>query len=370
MSAMIRLFAAFSVPLVATAMCTGCDEIPTTALDYSDDGMWLALPQVADPADDVPLPGALAPELHEWLEDRQSSAAADVFYVHPTTYIDTLKVGNAPLNDTKSNEAAEDALRYQASAFNAAGRVFAPRYRQASLMAYAVPAGGRNAKVLDAAYMDVLAAFDDYVSHRSDGRPFLLVGHSQGGDHVARLIAERIEGTDLKDRLVAAYVMGELVGPDSFSELEPCASADSTGCVISWATVADGAAPALACGSADLSACVDVSINTSQRPFCIDPLTWTSGGSGSADLHLGAGPGLGMGSGSFDGLVGGLLATGCDEDGLLRIDDSHTVAGVSPRDFADVQSGDYHVQDINLFWMDIRINADERVRAWHDVAGR
>src|SRR5438874_577844 len=62
-------------------------------------------------------------------------------------------------------------------------------------------------KALDCAYRDVLAAFDRFVRESGD-RPIILAGHSQGALHLSRLLRERIAGTPLARRIVAAYVVG------------------------------------------------------------------------------------------------------------------------------------------------------------------
>lgn len=350
---------------LALLACVGCEDVPAAPLDYTNPAHWIALPDAEDVADHVPAGDGLdATTAAAWLVDRQATATADVFYVHPTSYIETFGVDNAPLSDRAARAGADEAVLYQASAFNAAGQIYAPRYRQASVITYAVDAGGRNARVLDAALADVTAAFDEFIRRTGD-RPFILVGHSQGGAHLVDVITNRIDGQALQKRLVAAYIVGEIVGPDTFKSLDVCAGPHDVGCVVSWATVRDGATPQLACGSSEHSECIDYSVNTTaQKVTCVDPISWTAQGSSPASDHRGAGPGLGLGGQVLDGLTPGLVSTRCDKSGLLRIDDTITAGGITARQMADVDSGDYHVQDINLFWLDLRINAAERVGAW------
>jgi hypothetical protein len=177
---------------------------------------------------------------------------------------------------------------------------------------------------------------------------------------------DRIDGTALQDRLVAAYVLGEFVGEDTFNTLPMCDASDAVGCVASWATVRDGARPAMACGSADLSECIKPTINTHSTPVCTNPLTWELGGQAAASMNLGAGPGRGMGSGLLDPLYPGLVDARCADDGTLRIDDTLESGEMRASQFADVDGGDYHVQDLNLFWLNVRENAAERAAAYLD----
>ncbi len=355
---------------VGAALAVGgcdCASLPTAPLDYADDAHWLALPSRVDAADAVPSGEGVAAVYRTVLVDNQASAPIDVFYVHPTTWIETFSTGNAPLDDEDANREAEAAARYQASAFNYAGRVFAPRYRQASLITYADDISGDAPAVIEAAYRDVEAAFAQYLDARSSGRDFVLVGHSQGASHLVRLLRDHVDGQPLAERLVAAYLIGELVGPETFTSLQPCAAPTARGCVVTYASARAGASPDGACGAAGLSKCIDETDNTTQTPWCVDPIGGVAGGASPASANRGAGPGLGLGSGVFGRLYPGLVATRCDEQGVLRVDDSGEVDGVSAADFADVDEGDYHVQDVNLFWLDLRLDAARR--AGMDVPG-
>jgi hypothetical protein len=87
-------------------------------------------------------------------------------------------------------------------------------------------------------------AFRQYVANESDGRGFVLVGHSQGAGHLTALIADEIDDEPaLRDRLVGAYLLGagvavpeeELVG-GSFQEVPLCEATDQVGCVVSYAS--------------------------------------------------------------------------------------------------------------------------------------
>ena len=55
---------------------------------------------------------------------------------------------------------------------------------------------------------DVERAFDHFLEHYSQGRPFVLAAHSQGSVHLRTLLEKRITGTALRERLVAAYPVG------------------------------------------------------------------------------------------------------------------------------------------------------------------
>ena len=100
--------------------------------DYTDINYWAAHPWKKDPSDS--LPGALQKEKRD--------SVVDVFFLHPTTYVDAVWIDeknlsdstertrwNAPIDDSFINEKTDaTSILFQASAFNRY-RVFAPRYR-------------------------------------------------------------------------------------------------------------------------------------------------------------------------------------------------------------------------------------------------
>ena len=102
------------------------------------------------------------------------------------------------------------------------------------------------------AYGDVVDAFKSYIADDSDGRGFVLIGHSQGAGLLERLMEDEIDDEPLlRDRLVAAYILGaavhvpegEVVGGD-FDNIPLCEADDQTGCVVSYATFRATAPPA------------------------------------------------------------------------------------------------------------------------------
>src|SRR6202008_1474143 len=144
--------------LVAASIAAGS---PPPAPDYASPAAWAAWPGRASTAEEVP-PGTPAVPASE--------RSADVFFVHPTTYLAT-GVANARYDEPGGPRARLEhgVLRFQASAFNGCCRIYAPRYRQASLGAF-LKAGDavRVTPVYELAYGDVLRAFDYYITHENE----------------------------------------------------------------------------------------------------------------------------------------------------------------------------------------------------------
>ncbi|MCZ3230209.1 DUF3089 domain-containing protein, partial [Acinetobacter baumannii] len=84
--------------------------------------------------------------------------------------------------------------RGQASVFNEAGAIWAPRYRQATFGAFLTDRKAAE-EALQLAYGDVQAAFDRFLDEIGPDRPIILAGHSQGALHLTHLLKDRIAGT-------------------------------------------------------------------------------------------------------------------------------------------------------------------------------
>jgi hypothetical protein len=118
----------FVAALLAAAAAHAADGTPPPP-DYADAAAWAAWPGRASGADGIP-PGLE----HDALSD---DSKADVFFIHPTTYLSGASA-NARYDEPGGTTTRIDSgvLRFQASAFNACCRIFAPHYRQAALAAF------------------------------------------------------------------------------------------------------------------------------------------------------------------------------------------------------------------------------------------
>ena len=198
--------------------------------DYSNSAYWAALPDKRDPSDSVPLP--LRNNYHP-------DTSVDIFFIHPTTYTDMKKpLGpNAPIDDATLNAKTDyTTILFQASIFNEAGRIYAPRYRQANLSCYFPKTKEDSLQSIAAfelAYEDVKAAFLYYLEHNNHGRPIIIASHSQGTNHAERLLKEFFDGKELQKQLVVAYLVGMPLKPGYFQSIKPCTTPTETGCACS-----------------------------------------------------------------------------------------------------------------------------------------
>lgn len=327
-SAAARCIALFCCLLLPTLAGAQNDLTPSTAPDYSQSACWAALPFREDAADETPK--GISPT-------RDEEKQIDVFYVYPTM-LNKGKHWNADVYDTNLNHRIETMpIRYQASAFNGSCRVYVPRYRQAHINAYYSKDRRSADAAFELAYSDVAAAFDYYLQHYNQGRPFILASHSQGTTHARRLAKEKIDGKPLAQQLVAAYLVGMPVIDTLYQQLRPCETPDQIGCFVSWMSYKQGYEPRP-------DAILQGGIN-------INPITWRHDTEPSEPkAHLGTI------LRKFDKKRRPTLSAQV-RDGYLW---------VKSNNFLSKLFRDYHIVDYNLFWYNIRQHVAEQTYLYLD----
>lgn len=237
---------------------------------YDDPALWLCHPDKAEGDDYCRATDLTATEIHP---DGTTSIvehtvaddpAFDCFYVYPTVDL-RLTPGQTENFDDVSQEL--DPLLSQAAPFSSLCRVFAPLYHQVTIGTFS---SAEAPALLDAAYQDVLDAFESWRDDHLGDRRFVIMGHSQGTYMTTRLLQEQIEtDDDLRERLIVGLMIGggvgvpegELVG-GSFATLPLCTSPEQTGCVLAHRTYAaefpPGPGDQSPVGVADPIACTDV----------------------------------------------------------------------------------------------------------------
>ena len=226
-----------SLSLAAAALAS---QTPATAPDYTMHRAWLCLPTRVTACSKALPTTALNPNGYgsTGLSTVAKNPPVDCFYVYPTVSRDP------GLNsDLIAGSEEELMAETQAARFSSVCQVFAPVYRQMTLASIAAYAAGTD--VTEAgriAYGDVRAAFRQYLKSRSFGRPFVLIGHSQGSLMLQQLIADEIEPDPaLRKRMLLAILpgynllvpRGKLVG-GTFQRTPLCSRPGETGCVMSW----------------------------------------------------------------------------------------------------------------------------------------
>lgn len=348
---------------------------------YDDPAMWFARPGLADdPADWRPpvegqkeavaakaeggkLVGSAKAAEATAADAEPAKGDAAIFFVHPTSYYSKAS-WNAPLDDADANYRATLFMQGMASAFGDAGEVWAPRYRQATLGAFLATDRVTAGKAIDAAYRDVEQAFDAFLAAIPKNKPIILAGHSQGALHLTTLLRNRIAGTPLAKRIVAAYVIGWPISRDTDMAalgLPACETPQEKGCILSWASFAEPADTSMVIGAYDGTIGFDGRPRAGTRMLCTNPLTGIPDTAAGPDANIGTlKPSEGFKAGV---LIAKKVGAKCDDDrGFLLIGDAEAAQKYAPSYV--LPGNNYHVFDITLFWANVRADVLRRLAAY------
>lgn len=328
--------------------------------DYTNLDYWAAHPWKKDPSDSVPLPlrfvssdsfsrsiGLTHPESathsHNLLPQ---DSVADVFFVHPTTFTRKRDFtrSNAAIDDDYINAKTDySTILLQASAFNENSRVFAPRYRQAHIGNFYSADSASSSKALAVAYQDVRNAFIYYLEHFNDGRPIVIASHSQGALLSIRLLKEFFEGKPLQSKLVVAYVVGWPLNTTTFNKIPACTEPNQTGCLCSWRTFKEGYLPVW----------VKKEIKRGDKMVVTNPLSWTVS---SAVVPKSQNKGAILMD--FNRVYPKAASARIDQGVVF------TAKPKFPGSFL-YHTRNYHIGDINLYYLSIRDNLKTRLSNFH-----
>lgn len=199
----------------------------------------------------------------------QADKGFDIFYVYPTLIADR----NNPLMpwDAQMKAKTIPFVQAQLNGLKAHANLYCPYVRQleftrcmdeledtlTSSKEIKEPPAGEYTSGIGVA--DTLEAFQYYLTHLNRGRPYVLVGHSQGAMGLSMVLL--MNGNVMPDHgFVAAYLLGIPLKKESNGARLPFArGAGDVGVVISWNTQ-----------SKDCKG----SIFTGKGTYCINPLNW------------------------------------------------------------------------------------------------
>ena len=299
-------------------------EVP----EYHNPDHWAALPERNDFAD---------VQLVTGVDDEQAERAVDVFFIHPTTYIGK-ESWNQRMDDNRANDLTDVwVMRDQASVFNQCCRIYAPRYRQATLHSF-LDNTGSGEKALGLAYEDVKSAFLYFLQNYSLGRPFIIASHSQGSRHADRLLREEIIDRGLLSQMIVAYLIGFSI--DGANGAPVCEKYNQLNCQISWNSGTRDAVLKLA----------------QSEDICVNPLSWKTGGDlVSSEQNLGS-----VTFASEGGIELNVADAQCGE-GSLFVSEVESERFSSNMPFGP---GNYHMYDYSFYYMNIRENVQDRINEY------
>ncbi len=307
----------------------------------------MALPLLAAACSLEPLTREPEPDyalVQDWVSlPTAPQKAVDVFWVYPTVYQGKPVV--AAIDSAQMRQGAEFTLLAQASVFEDSANIFAPLYRQTNLSVVSMDPDTRE-RYFNVGREDVKKAFAYYLKNLNHGRPFILAGHSQGSEVLTAIVREDLARPEFRERMVAAYIIGWSITRQDLKDnpfMKICRSADQTGCIVTYNSVAAGYQAKSPTILPDA-----VSVN---------PLSW------SADDGL-APASENLGSVIFD--EQGRRQTVANFTSARNQDGGVVVAPADPSMLTALPFGPgiYHAYDYNLFYMNLKANAAQRIKAF------
>ena len=212
-----------------------------------------------------------------WFSIGDESHEADVFYVYPTVSTVPFEENDSSwYTDISLSEVREEANSNQK--FNKLlyyeYNFYAPYYRQMIFDAYRQPEE-KLGQIVQTPIVDINDAFQYYMTNYNHGRPFFLVGHSQGSQMLIELLKNGMTKKQ-REQMLAAYCIGYQITAQELAQypeaLKPAVDSCMQGVVIFNSVT-------------DIEAVSPLMKNT---VVGINPLTWTEGTEYiDQSLHLG-----------------------------------------------------------------------------------
>lgn len=231
----------------STISCKKSDNQPSNtdiATDYSIASNWLSIPATLSPV--------------------------DIFYLYPSSWkkLNASDPMICEIDNPMMLQTAPMQFEKQATAFETVGNVYAPFYRQGdAATVLALPSAEQAILVGGIPTTNATAAFDYYIKHFNNGRPFILVGHSQGSVVLSNILSGYMkENPTVYQKMIAAYVIGCPITSAYLAQnphLKFAEGPDDVGVIISYNTEA----PNISIVNPVLSGLIGNVIN---------PITWTS----------------------------------------------------------------------------------------------
>lgn len=216
------------------------------AMARGEDTIWICKPGQADDLCAGTIAGETLPPPGESPQPlgytRPDDAPADCFYLYPTQ-----SEQETPNSDLAKDPPIRRVVVQQARMFSTVCDVYAPMYRQVTNNGNQL---SHNAQV-ETAYRSARSGFRDFLRNQDRDRGFIMIGHSQGAAHVARLIAEIVDAKPkLRERFVGAIApganisvpIGKRVG-GLFDNVPACSKVGQYGCVTAFSTYNDVPGP-------------------------------------------------------------------------------------------------------------------------------
>ncbi|MDR0989915.1 MAG: DUF3089 domain-containing protein [Propionibacteriaceae bacterium] len=341
------------LPALGLTACATTDPATTTSSAVSSAAAALLPPT----GDDTITPTDYA-DPNNWVETGGTlDQPVDVFYLYTTAWErqSSDEQYYAELDNAIMREAAPRLHDQMTAVFDLSGNIFEPYYRQidAIWMLGDLPRDQWDHYLSGLPYHDAVAAFDYYIEHLNNGRPFILAGHSQGSAVLRLLLLDYFDDhPEVYQRMVAAYVIGWSITQDDLDRhpyLKFATAADDTNVVVSYNTEAPGV--------------TDPNPTVFDGARAINPISWTQT-TDPVPATDNRPSRLFAADGTYQDVTAYADAQVDPDRGTVlcsTIDPAGNTVQLAPYLFP---AGVYHGQDFELYWGSLEANASLRAATY------
>ena len=310
------------ISAICLGSCNKEEEDTTTTIDYSIESNWASLPTSIDK--DV-----------------------DVFYAYPTIYFDS-DPQNMDINDEQNRQDVYDKMNSQMGLYSPYANIYTPFYRQMYRDGFNDLPTDEASALLNTAYEDIANAFKYYMDNLNNGRPFILMGHSQGAGIMVDLLRKEFNNDSYRNKMIAAYTTGVSIMPQDtidYHWIKIAKSATDIGVVIIYNT---------------LDYQHDQSSSFQAGTLCVNPILWTTDTTYASKLEN-------LGAVWTDSQ--GNITDEIDHftDCYIREDGALAVTTPNPDDYYDPDRqpyGAYHDYDQIFFYRNLQQNVATRIEVY------
>lgn len=289
---------------------------------------------------------------NNWLSMPKSNYPVDIFYIYPTTCSakDFSKSKNCDINDKGMRFHAKRVFKLQAEAFDTVGNIYAPYYTQLDARAFI----GLDYKQIQnliksnkQEMTDIYNSLDYYFKNLNNGKPFILVSHSQGSCVMLFVLSDYMKKhPEHYKNMVAAYVIGYSVTKEYLKEnphLKFAKKSNDTGVIVSYNTQSPNKR--------------GENFSYTKNQLTINPINWKRNGKyASKNQNLG----------SLDETTLKITTTGIADAKVDKKAGAVICSTVDEKKYEIPMPelfghGSYHGQDFQFYYLNLRQNAKDRV---------
>lgn len=220
--------------LACVALVSGALLLAGAPSARAADTVWICKPGQSDDLCAGTIAGKTMPAPGQALRyTRAQNPPVDCFYLYPTQ-----SGQSTPNSNLDKDPEIRRVVVQQARMFSTVCNVYAPMYRQVTYSGDQ----SHDSPEVEIAYASARSAFRDFLQNYNGKRGFIMLGHSQGSAHTARLIDELVDpDPNLRRRFAGAFApganinvpIGKNVG-GMYENIPACSRPGQFGCLVAY----------------------------------------------------------------------------------------------------------------------------------------